>query len=182
MRANGRQPLASAGSDAAPGAATSQLHDEEVPDAVAMFGALATRAEESRTSTETKFLLAYAAFAGRPPDRSRAPYQDFELLMRLRGLIVHAKPVEEIREGSAVPMVFSPPLGLVRALEQRRISADFGAPDVSAGALSWISTQAAARWACNTAAAMVRSVLDLLPASNFKQMMELFYSSIRPVR
>src|SRR5882762_8714497 len=71
---------------------------EGTPGWVNALAAVLDEAENNRASITSKFQLAMLTISGKPFDRSAAPFQDFDLLMRLRNEIVHLKPFETIEE------------------------------------------------------------------------------------
>ncbi len=143
------------------------------PESVTNFRRLLREVEESRGSTQLKFLLAKQALTGHTYDKGAPPYQDFDLLIELRNALVHLKPRERFEMNIDGKMFVTLPK-IIQRLESKNILAEFE-PDENASWTQWISTRAVARWACNTAAQMVQSTLDCVPDSHLKQGMEMFY-------
>lgn len=117
-----------------------------------------TELESSRGSLTAKYLMA-AHVLGRPYDRGANPLQDFELLVTLRNEVMHLKPRDRVVEGEN--RIQFPRYATV--LQQRGLlKHPPGSPVIS----SWfdeVQTPQLAEWACDTARAMVRSLLGALP-------------------
>ena len=84
-------------------------------DRLRLVASLMHLAQEERTSTRFRIQLSYALATGRPLDLGAKPYQDYDLLVRLRNALVHAGPVWSDFSESAKPNK------LVEALAQRRL-------------------------------------------------------------
>jgi len=112
------------------------------------LSSLVDEIEDSRGSVRLKYLMARAALHGRPFDKGAKPYQDFDLLFRLRDAIVHLKP--DTLTGS--------PQKLLEQLRSR------GLVDLPQdGAAVWmltIATPEVARWACETVGNTIRALFD----------------------
>ena len=141
-----------------------ELHASEGWLALGTSGALAAwsyvmrELEPTRASIRVKFSLAKAILSGTPYDKGTRPYQDFHLLLSIRDALVHMKP-ERVSEGPADDQSHTEKL--LRALESRGLCG----PEEAGTKSSWlprIATRAIARWACNVAADMVRSVAECL--------------------
>jgi hypothetical protein len=145
---------------------------EVTPTSVKTFASTAEEVGTGRGSIRLKFLLAKAAFQGETYDKGTQPYQDFNSLVDLRNALVHLKPRDKIIIQDGTLSVEVP--SVINGLRSRKILAEFG-PKSFVTWTALISTRAVARWACNTAAAMVHSVLDILPESHFKVQMESLY-------
>lgn len=147
------------------------------PAAIRVFADLADELERSRESVRLKFLLARSALVGSAYDKGAQPYQDFELLIALRNALVHLKPVEEYEfsPGNGCWSVKMP--SVIRGLESKQLLADIVEPDARSPWTIWISTQAVARWACNAAANMVQSFLQVLPETKFKERLQFIYAT-----
>jgi hypothetical protein len=140
------------------------------PPSVPAFGALAEEFEQSRVSVVAKFMLASAIFTGQGYAKERPPYQDFDLLRRLRNALVHIK-TEDTIEQDADGAFQHTPAPIVESLRSKNILAippGAGTVQASGSLLYWASTRAVARWACNTAAEMVQSVIDMVPTAGIR--------------
>lgn len=132
--------------------------DEDPPEP--RFLALADVMEEiDHASLASKFLMAKWFLSGKSYDKSKAPYQDFAALIKVRNGLVHLK-AEQYWPGESGLLVSSMGEAVLRSLESRRLIEP--SPPANPGWLNRISTPAVARWACNTTAAMVHSILDTL--------------------
>jgi hypothetical protein len=109
-------------------------------------------AEEERASTLLKINVAHLAMTGEFPDKGAQPYQDIELLFRLRNLLVHARP-ESVEFGEPGKEAEHPKI--VRSFVSRGVI-----PAPNAGAvIAWqeyVIVPGVAAWAYNTA---VRAVI-----------------------
>lgn len=116
--------------------------------------------EESRASVKAKYLMAKAMLTGgKTYDKGGRPFQDFTLLFSIRDAIVHHKP----------QVVGDKPHALVKKLAEMKLC-DHGNSETW---ISQISTPAVAGWACNTAIAMIRSIVDSIhPSSPLKHLWE----------
>lgn len=145
------------------------------PPEVKTFASLLEEAERSRASIQMKFMLAKIALTGQTYDTGSVPYQDFALLIDLRNALLHLRPIEKIEHGPQGGLTLKP-APLLAQLRSKNILADYGSEDVIATWISTISTRAAARWACEVAAAMVQSIVDIVPDSYLKDALAVLYS------
>jgi hypothetical protein len=144
------------------------------PESVRIFGAAMTEMENDRASIYLKFQLARWIFAGQGYPRGEEPYQSFRLLMKLRDEILHFE-MDEYRPGEMMKREDYP--SFVEGLRSKNILVDTGEM-----IMSWLSmamTLATARWACNSATRMVRSVLEILPSSGLRERAEFFFGPLR---
>jgi hypothetical protein len=130
-----------------------------------------------------------------PFDKGAPPFQHFKLLVNLRNDFIHYQPQERqtlvdlvqgtVRSTRAPILRKLEPLQLlaIHPAEARAARDGAGEPasDVVAPWLWRISTRATARWACNTAAAMIRSVIEMVPTSSFSFLLEGPYRVYRPI-
>jgi hypothetical protein len=110
----------------------------------ASIGQLATvldEVERGRGSTRLKYQMAMVTLAQRMYPRGEQPYQDFDLLFRVRDALLHYRPeVAEFEIGGRAE-----DSTLVRALRSRNILSRFSTTTV-AGWVSLVETRAAAKW------------------------------------
>lgn len=133
------------------------------PDSVKQYAALWKEVERLQKSISFEYLLASTAFSGQPYDKGTGPYQDFELLIKLRNALVSFEP-------DHVELTPGPPK-IIKTLRSKNILAE---PQPGENGNSWITlimTRAVARWACNTSANLVRSVLEFVPESVLKKVL-----------
>jgi len=126
---------------------------------LAIFGSRMKDLNDAGASIGVRFQLAKWILSKEPFDTEGQPYQDFQLLIQLRNTIVHLPPDKTARDSSQ-PLVDS--LKFLEALRQKGLARD--SHDAVASFLAEVSTPEMARWACDTAAAMVRSIVEVLPA------------------
>jgi hypothetical protein len=152
------------------------------PVQLKVLGDLLEEAERSRASIASKYQLAKFILSGKPFDKGAYPYQDFALLLDVRNLIVHAKPIEaKMQKDSAGRAVWIEPKIMVRLqdLKVLEISDHLrnSTPDTGiliSDLISEISTQRVAAWACQAVAGIVTDLLDSIPA-DFAALTNTFY-------
>jgi hypothetical protein len=149
------------------------VRSEANPPFVKILGDVLEEIEESDGGVRLKFLLARAVLAGEAYDKGSQPYQDFALLFALRNHLVHMRPREQMEYTDESGVSFTPPK-IVERLRSKNILAKVDA-DAATQFIVFISTRAVARWACNVAAEMLRSLLAVVPDSRFRQDLESFY-------
>lgn len=108
--------------------------------------------EASRGSVRLKYIVAKAVLSGDTYDKGTQPYQDFDLLIRIRDSIVHLKPERITQE----------PHKIVSALMAKGLC-DRVDPHVKSSWVYQITTRAVARWACNVVRDMVNSLRECFP-------------------
>lgn len=117
--------------------------------ALAQFVDFMEEAEESHVQVRAKYLLAKALVSDKPFDKGSAPFQDFDLLIRLRNDLVHMKP----------DIVRDEPVKIASIMRAKGLCR----PSEGMGRQSWMSeiaTREAARWACNTAVEITESLFE----------------------
>ena len=62
------------------------------------FGSVMKEIEDNRGSLALKYLVASQALSGKMFDRGAQPFQDFDLLRRLRDLLMHVKSPDVLRD------------------------------------------------------------------------------------
>jgi hypothetical protein len=122
-------------------------------------------AEESKASTRLKYLLAGVALQGTPFDRGAQPWQDLELLIRIRDSIVHLRPIRFQMGDKGFSTTGDK---LIQQLRERRLLPTL--PDAHVMFyLQWLAPRSVARWAVNTAVRAVMTIVAALPEGEFKQ-------------
>ena len=130
-------------------------------------------AEKSRASIEAKFQFAHFILIGRTFDRGAAPFQHFALLVAVRNLIVHAKPLEakigKDEQGKVAwiepkVMVRLEDIGVAKIDNHVRERASNQSTQIITDLVSQISTRDTALWACQSVSALVNAVLDAMPS------------------
>lgn len=134
---------------------------------VAKFEALCTATEEARGSVKLKFMMGRLAFTGEVYDKGTRPYQDFDLLIKVRNWLLHMRPLDvvdwnpaKLSPGMLPPTVEVPPF--VKGLRSKNLLVDKAQNEVP-NSFYDLSTPATASWACETAAAMVQSFIEVVP-------------------
>ena len=131
--------------------------------------------EDSRGSTNLKFLVGKLALVGKTFDKGANPYQDFAILLELRNSLVHLK-FDRVKKGVQFNEISYDCPPVVGRLRSKNVLAEFeGAENVVASWVNQVSTPAVARWACNVIAAIVKEVVDSIPPSDLREMADLFY-------
>lgn len=139
------------------------------PESVKNLAILLKELEETRASTRLKFMITKLVFAGKifdKRDKDAQTYQNFLLLSKLRDSLIHLKPQDEIiikRDGTSETKMPK----FMKEIN-KDLFADFD-EKVVASWVSRISTRAMAKWACDTAAEMARSIIVILPDSHFRK-------------
>jgi len=105
--------------------------------------------ESNNGSTRLKYLTAKILLPGEAYDRGNQPYQDFDLLFAVRNAIIHHRPQRLSME----------PNKIIKRLEPRGLASPTAPPTVTTW-LSQLHRQPIAKWACNVAATMSRSIAD----------------------
>lgn len=130
-------------------------------------------AEESHASIESKYLLTKFILTGQPFDKGALPFQDFALLIDVRNMLVHAKPVEaNLERNDKDEYIWTKP-PLMRRLQSARIlgvddslkeaARRNNAEKLIADMFAQVSSQPVALWACRAASAIVNDILSSIP-------------------
>ena len=112
------------------------------------FAEILSEAEAARTSIRLKYQLALVTLIGRTFDKGSQPYQDFDLLFKIRDELMHYK-LEKTSET---------PHRLVQAMRARKL----GREDSKGTWMQQVATPKAAWWACNTAVEMINTIQNAL--------------------
>ncbi len=139
------------------------------PESVKSLGILLQEIEETRGSTRLKYMITRLVFTGKifdKRDKSDKLHQNFFMLFKLRDALIHLKSQDEVKIKKDGDRQVTEPK-FMKELDSNLL-ADFD-KKVIASWVDRISTRAMARWACNTAARMVHSVIVMLPESHFRK-------------
>lgn len=117
----------------------------------------------TKRTTQEKFLMASEALY-KKFDKGNNLYQDFADLFRLRDCLLHFKPEDHIEIDEDNNWTYSP-RKLIDKLRSKNI---FIKSTLTKDIIVLVST-AAAKWACDTASAMVSAILDKIPNSEFRE-------------
>jgi len=119
--------------------------------------------EAERGSLKLKYQMAAIALSGKSLDRGAKTFQDFSMLVTVRNDLVHYKPTTDkwVPSGTGDGEKVQPPK-YVTALQQRGIARK------PANGANWpwlmsIQTAEMAKWACETAHAIMKTIYDMLP-------------------
>jgi len=119
--------------------------------------------EDAQGSIGLKYHMASKILSGRTFDASKAPFQEFDTLVKVRNEIVHPRHRDRTREGRYI----EPTSPAIRDLQQRGLTTTRGRkPGDAAGGISWLNEIECARtatWACQTAREIITAVLTMLP-------------------
>jgi hypothetical protein len=128
--------------------------------------------KNSYSSIHTKFLVAKWVFAGESYNKGIFPYQDFHLLIALRNTLAHIEGLDITKTTLAGEVIAEQPSILEKLLPKKILAAPT-TPDLW---LPRIATLETARWACNTATAMYRSLVEVIPDGELKTRLDFGYS------
>jgi hypothetical protein len=126
-------------------------------------------AEDGHASILLKINIAYLAMSGALPDTGSQPYQDIELLIRLRNLLVHARP-ESVEFGE--PGVSADFPKIVRSFASRGV---IRMPP-NGSAIAWqqyVLVPSVAAWAHNTAVRAIRWLAAAAPEEWLRMFLQL---------
>lgn len=115
-----------------------------------------TMADKAHLSLEMKVNLLRHTIAGSTFDKGSAVYQDFQLLVKLRNALTHAR-IKSLTTNVLDKRV-------ERSLESRNLFSDRTRPLIGGAPYTWIdlvSNRAAARWALNASASMSEEIYRL---------------------
>ncbi|MEO7860979.1 MAG: hypothetical protein ABIU05_11125 [Nitrospirales bacterium] len=130
-------------------------------------------------STENKYLLAYSILSKRDCEKGGPDYQNFKLLFEARNGLMHAKSATFSGEAD-------PDGNLVLGVSDKLIE-KFGASgflnelDAPLPGSLRIATPKAAHWACNTAAAVVNSIVNVVPECQHKHNLLKYCDGFKPI-
>jgi hypothetical protein len=144
------------------------------PREVQSVARVLSEVEDARGTTNLKFLLAKLALAGEPFDKGTNPYQDFAILIEVRNSLMHLKfdRIELVKTNEL--SIRHPPV--ITKLRSKNVLADVeGGENTVTSWLLKISTPAVARWSCNATAAIVKDIVESIPASDLREKANLFY-------
>ena len=147
------------------------ISDSEPATIVALSTVLA-ETEASRGSTEAKYMLARIALTGRAYDRGSNPYQDFAVLMDARNALVHHKPERWVVQEAEPDILSLQDAAVRRKLAERNLLWEPPRSYPFVSLIERMGTRAVARWACEVADAMIRSLLSVLPDSECRWRLE----------
>lgn len=124
------------------------------PQYLGALGDVLDEVERFQGSVRLKYLIAKLLVSGQAYDKGAQPYQDLDLLFKIRDQIVHPKPEKIGHDPSVVKALEAK--GLVEKAKPRVYSSWFGR----------ISTRAVARWACNVVFDLIDSLRAAFPVQD----------------
>lgn len=136
----------------------------------ATLGTALARADEAGASATLKIDIAHLVMTGTMANRGHRPYQDIELLMKLRNSLVHARPEAvsygDVPDGLEIPKI-------VRTFASRALI-----PLPPAGArVGWreyVLVPPVAGWAIETVEATIRWLAAVCPDHSLKMLLKMF--------
>jgi hypothetical protein len=132
------------------------------PSAIQVYVRLAEEIESNKGSIKLEFILAYSILSGQPCNKGGQSYQDLNLLMEVRNGLMHMRPMDFLGPGDAEGTTEFEPAPIIEKLRSKSI-VDNLPPAHQSPWHTRIATQAAAKWACNPAADVVRTIIQALP-------------------
>ncbi len=102
--------------------------------------------ENSHESTRLKIQLTKYTLTNEMYDKGKQPYQDLDLLFRLRNSIIHMKPSEEMKKNK-----------IIKTLESKKILPPLKENSI-VGWLTRVSTKNVARWAIQTVVTIIKDI------------------------
>lgn len=150
------------------------LFDKE-PNEVGDLSSLLSDLEDAHAPLTTKYMFARWVLTGRPYDKAAQPYQDFALLVELRNCLIHFRPLDQTEFSPTEGITIKPP----KIFDKLRSKKILGRYPYNYNAVWFLrlGTKAAARFACNAAAAMVNDLLTSIPPGNLRDAAEGYRSA-----
>jgi hypothetical protein len=130
---------------------------------LADLAAVLASIEADKGGVQLKYHMAYRVLTGRAFQVNSPPFQDFNLLMRVRNLLVHPRQGDQHSEHGHI----EPASRDIRTLQQRGLTQTRGRrPGDPGGGMSWMNelyTERMATWAHATARDIIVAVIEELP-------------------
>jgi hypothetical protein len=145
-----------------------QDYDDE-PPTVAELARVLADTESARGSTGAKYMAAYRALTGHAYNRGHATYQNFAMLTETRNALVHLKPERWVSGGLASEKMHRQAASIRKTLEKRKLTCEAAAIYPWSHLTDLIRTRAVARWAIETAWAIMKSMVDAIPESECRK-------------
>ena len=133
---------------------------------IALLSDVLKEAEACRASIRLKYLVAGTVMTGKPFARGHQPWQDLDLLFKVRNAIVHTAPSVYSTGGDKGFAMNTD--DLIQQLRQRQAVPDLPPSQVMIF-FDRLAERSAARWAVNTTVRAVVSIVSALPEGNFKE-------------
>jgi hypothetical protein len=123
------------------------------------FGHVMTDIEDNRGSVGLKYLVASLVLSGSMFDAGTNPYQDFDLLRRLRDLLMHVKSPDVLTEPPSSSTKTPKP---IIALRQKGLTYALGT-DQQTFWMNELQTYKLAAWACGASRNVILAILAMIP-------------------
>jgi hypothetical protein len=149
-------------------AAFAITHYDE-PPAVAALATVLAETESAHGSTEAKYMLAHLALTGQAYSRGTQPYQDFAVLVDARNALVHHKPERLVMRAGDADLVLQE-AAVRRKLRDRQLLWEGDQVHGLTALTDVMRTRAVARWALDTAWAMMQSIHEIIPDSECRKL------------
>jgi hypothetical protein len=138
-----------------------EIAEDEIPHPkLSAFVQIVREIENSHGSTRLKYLLGSYVLRGRSYEKGSQPYQDYELLTKLRDALVHLKPTVLVEENGDTEIGIE---GVFKQLQKRGLVESLPANVVST-LPALVSTKSVVKWAVEVAATMAQSFISMFPA------------------
>jgi hypothetical protein len=146
------------------------------PEEVKAFGAILEDLEQQKAQIDVKVQVAYYIFERQRLDRGGLPYQDFDLLIKIRNALVHKKPE---KWSMATEEEAFEPHRLIKRLADRKVI-PLPTPETPPELFIPICRREVAEWAYNVVVEMVNLLIEIVPPSKLKEFLSAF-RSLRPI-
>jgi hypothetical protein len=148
-------------------AASPLASSPENPASINMAGTALKELAKSRAPVQLKYLWAKWILSGQQYDKGIQPYQDFKILIDVRNEIVHIKRLDlyEVTPAGTNPLIQPP---FIESLDGRGILADVSGVTPEASWMERLQCLVSARWAFDTTANMIDSLIAATPDSPFR--------------
>ena len=134
-------------------------YQEPPDDRIRALSVICGEIDERNAQLALKIQVIAAGLQGKPFDPGTQPFQDFVLLMRIRNLIMHARP-QVLQLGDDSEPVRQD--AVVQALAARGII-DISGPPVTWVTIGMLCAPAVGAWAYESAVNMAKALRSLLP-------------------
>jgi len=139
---------------------------DELPPTVAAVGKILPGVEQNRGQIELKLQLLSTLLSGQPYAKGDTVFQNFDILVSLRNALAHYKSLDTVVYDPSAGLLYleTKNEGILKRLRGGSwISSESGNPF-----MAQIATLTVAQRSCNAASELVKSLVDKLPESEFK--------------
>ena len=146
---------------------------ETEPDKLEALHSIIGDLKKQRSSTRTKLQVAHFVLTGKAIKRGEQPYQDFDLLVKLRDKLVHSD-VEKFELVIGGQKEYEPHPLVKRLIDRKVVKAP---PKTAAPQLrSSLNNPEVAEWALGVALQTIKFLIDLFPEGHTKETLEFMSS------